>query len=157
MKTFLTICTCAMISAGLYGFVDMVGDVKNGTMIRYDHGDEEESLDVSAASAEVALLNDAKLTKKKVTTSSKTDAAKQKKESAPTIKKKSKNKIVKKDEVVMIKKENDVPIAEKFTSDIKVDSVPQTEVIEETFHIDYSEFSRGAPRKHKKIKKSNKE
>lgn len=47
MKTFLTICTCAMVTAGIYGFADMVHDVKNGTMISYDRGETESSVTAS--------------------------------------------------------------------------------------------------------------
>jgi hypothetical protein len=44
MKTFLTLCVLAMVSAGLYGFVDMAKDVNNGTMIQYDRGDGDKSV-----------------------------------------------------------------------------------------------------------------
>jgi hypothetical protein len=40
MKTFLTLCTFAMVSAGIYGFVDMTNDVRHGTMIEYDRGEK---------------------------------------------------------------------------------------------------------------------
>ncbi|HET6992245.1 MAG TPA: hypothetical protein VFJ43_13010, partial [Bacteroidia bacterium] len=40
MKTFLTLCTFAMISAGIYGFADMTSDVRHGTMIEYDRGEK---------------------------------------------------------------------------------------------------------------------
>src|SRR4051812_17954494 len=36
MKKFLTTCIIAMISAGIYGFIDMSRDIHNGTMIKYE-------------------------------------------------------------------------------------------------------------------------
>ncbi len=155
MKTFLTICTCAMISAGLYGFIDMAGDVTNGTMIRYDRSEEEEWFDASTAAVHVALLNNAKHTKK-VVASAKIETADKKKESAPKVKKESESKVVIKDEPAVSVKEEEIISTEKLTADVMVDSVPKTE-IESSFYIDYEEFSRGEPRKHKKSKKSKKD
>ena len=36
MKKFLITCIIAMTSAGIYGFIDMSRDIKNGTMINYE-------------------------------------------------------------------------------------------------------------------------
>ena len=36
MKKFLITCIIAMFSAGIYGFIDMSRDIKNGTMIQYE-------------------------------------------------------------------------------------------------------------------------
>lgn len=57
MKTFLTICICAMVSAGIYGFADMAVDVKNGTMIQYDHGDGTQDKSVTAAMLKKGMVN----------------------------------------------------------------------------------------------------
>ena len=57
MKTFLTICICAMVSAGIYGFADMAVDVKNGTMIEYDHGDGTQEKSVTAAMLKKGMVN----------------------------------------------------------------------------------------------------
>lgn len=37
MKTFLTTCIVLMFVAGIYGATDMTRDIKNGTMVDYEH------------------------------------------------------------------------------------------------------------------------
>jgi hypothetical protein len=153
MKTFLTICTCAMVTAGIYGFTDMALDVKNGTMIQYDHGDGEEAEDISTALVAEKLLKDKKA-KTKVQVA---DVQAIKKESTATTKMKSKKKVVKKEAPVV--DENPVQqtvVIEEPQTDVKVDSAPQLIELDENKY-DYREFSRGAPRKYKKSKKSKKD
>ncbi|CAN5734659.1 hypothetical protein BH11BAC7_BH11BAC7_25390 [soil metagenome] len=145
MKTFLTICICAMVTAGIYGFADMAGDVKNGTMIRYDQGDEE-YVDVSSGALTVGILNN-NATKTQAVISETKTASKQQ----PEIKLIAKKKIVVKDETVVEEKEVVSVNEEKFTTDVIVDSVPK-EAVKEDLEINYREFSRGAPRKHKSKK-----
>lgn len=57
MKTFLTICICAMVSAGIYGFADMAVDVKNGTMIEYDRGDQSNEKAVTVSMLRKGMVN----------------------------------------------------------------------------------------------------
>ncbi len=152
MKTFLTICTCAMISAGLYGFIDMAGDVTNGTMIRYDDGDEEVS-DISVAAIGVTLIDKAQLLKQ-AKTSSEYKIVAIKNEPAPVIVNEQKENIKEISTEVIIEKEEPV-VAGQLTSDVVRDSIAAIVAKEE--HFDYSDFSRGEPRKHKKSKKSKKE
>lgn len=146
MKTFLTICTCAMVTAGIYGFADMAGDVKNGTMISYEG--EEEFIDVSSGALAVSIKNNEQAEEKIVSetkTETKTEIKQQSK-----IKAKARKEIEKKDEPVIEEKIIQPVVEEKFQQDIVMDSMPA--VVEESFHIDYEEFSRGAPRKHKNKK-----
>jgi hypothetical protein len=37
MRTFTAFCVSLMAAAGVYGSYDMAFDIRNGTMIRYDH------------------------------------------------------------------------------------------------------------------------
>ncbi|CAN5428914.1 hypothetical protein BH09BAC5_BH09BAC5_23450 [soil metagenome] len=148
MKTFLTLCIFAMVSAGIYGFVDMANDVKKGTMIQYDRGEND---DVAAVKLEkpstkmplqqiassvttIAVKEDVKSTEKK-------PAEKKSKKSVS-----SKSKTV---ELIVAKTDETTKVEPK--TDVKVDSVPK-EVVKED-KIDYRDFSRGAPRKHKEKKK----
>lgn len=156
MKTFLTICTCAMITAGIYGFTDMAIDVKNGTMIEYDHGDGEEAEDISTAVVAEKMLKHKKTEAKAQVV----DAKLIKKESTATTKTKrnpSTSSGVKKEAPVV--DENPVQqtvVVEEFATDVKADSIPQLIDLEESKY-DYREFSRGEPRKYKKSKKSKKD
>lgn len=146
MKTFLTICTCAMVTAGIYGFADMAGDVKNGTMINYEAQEEAAVFDVSTGAVATAMLNNKQLSRI-------ANAPEEKEVKVETqeskVKVKSKKKIVKEEPVVL--KEDEAPqlvVEEKLMTDVKTDSFPQ--FVEEKY--DYREFSRGAPRKHKSKK-----
>lgn len=155
MKTFLTICTCAMVTAGIYGFTDMAVDVKNGTMIQYDHGDEEAE-DISVAAVTTKMLNDKKVAAQKKTIEMK---AIKKESTAKTKTKKNpsgqKTKMKKEAPVVDENPIQETVVVEEAQTDVKVDSVPQEIILEREY--DYSDFSRGAPRKHKKVKKSKKD
>lgn len=149
MKSFLAICTCAMVAAGIYGFTDMAIDVKNGTMIQYDHGDGETD-DLSPD------VMDEKIQDKKA--GQKVQLAEEKavqKESTTTTKTKTKKKVVKKKEPVVVEAPiQETVVIEEFATAVKKDSVPQ--IIEREDKYDYREFSRGAPREYKKNKKSKK-
>jgi hypothetical protein len=137
-----------MIAAGLYGFIDMAGDVTNGTMIRYDQGNGVN--DNSAAAIGVTLIDKAQVVKQAKTSKHKIVA--QKKETASTKKTMKQIQPVKESpiEKIIVKEE---PVEKKFTSDVVPDSTPAVAVEES---IDYSDFSRGDPRPHKKKKKSKK-
>jgi hypothetical protein len=150
MKTFLTICTCAMVTAGIYGFTDMAIDVKNGTMIEYDHGDSEEAADISTAVVAEKMLQDKKAGTKKQVVEEKVI----KKETTATTKVKTKKKTVKKEARVVDENPiRETVVIEETQTDVKADSA----VLIESREIDYREFSRGAPRKVKKNKKSKKD
>jgi hypothetical protein len=158
MKTFLTICTSAMFAAGIYGFTDMAIDVKNGTMIQYDHGDGEETEAISTAAVTKKMRDD-----KKVAIKEKAPEAQAiKKESTATTKVKTKKnpstssgQTKKMKAPVVESPVQETVVVEEAQSDVKVDSAPQEIILEREY--DYREFSRGAPRKHKKSKKSKKD
>lgn len=148
MKTFLAICTCAMISAGIYGFADMAHDVKNGTMISYDRGEGESSAAAGMLSKEMKVNKvkpmhyTAMPAAQKITLPAGLSDADHK---ATAVKKRVKPPVI-------------IPAADSVaaepaitaTTDVKVDSVPQLDLPKEEF--DYRDFSRGSPRKYKKKK-----
>ena len=148
MKTFLTVCTCAMISAGIYGFVDMAHDVKNGTMISYDRGESESSAAAGMLSKEMHKVNKIKpmhFTEIPATQKRTGAGAAEAEQKATAVKKRVRTPVI-------------IPAADSVaaepvitaTTDVKVDSVPQLDVPKEEF--DYRDFSRGSPRKYKKKK-----
>ncbi len=153
MKTFLTICTCAMISAGLYGFIDMAGDVTNGTMISYDQGDEE-TITISTAAIGVTCIDKAQLLKQAKTTSEYKIVVPKNEPVQAVIRSEQKKEEVKEISTETIIVQEEPGIVEQLTSDIMADSIPAA--MEEEGGFDYSDFSRGEPRKHKKSKRSKK-
>ena len=145
MKKFLALCTFAMISAGIYGFVDMAHDVKKGTMIQYDRGGDESAMLADAGNAILenqGLLHIALKTEKIPVkeTPKKIAVKKQKTASTKTVVGVDPNPVV-----------ND-PIVIEAKQDVKIDSVPQV-VLQD---IDYRDFSRGEPRKQKSKRHSKK-
>ncbi|MDQ3110300.1 MAG: hypothetical protein M3R17_10425 [Bacteroidota bacterium] len=159
MKNFLTICTCAMVAAGIYGFADMAVDVKNGTMITYDQGDEQEEMPIegSVVLSAASRVNDQTLSKQKEVMAGHAKAQREYEE-AQSFKKVQQKKKTVKAPVVTEPVITEEVIVEEAQTEVKTDSVPSTTVIEEG-EFDYREFSRGAPRKHKKekVKKSKKD
>ena len=142
MKTFLSVCTCAMISAGIYGFADMAHDVKNGTMISYDRGEDTSPAAASAVSGLDFIVH------QKIETPVQVDVKIEPEKSIEKTVTKKKIKIP----VVNVPVAADSVITQPvvaLTTDVKTDS-SQLDLPKEEF--DYRDFSRGAPRKHKKKK-----
>jgi hypothetical protein len=155
MKTFLTICTCAMVTAGIYGFADMAVDVKNGKMIEYDRGDEAEEEIVAEESVAVAAAiraNDQTLLGKKMAMAGH-EKAQQQYEEAQAFKKAQQKKKIKTTVVTEPVIREEVVIAEDLT-ELKADSLPEVKIVEEGF--DYRDFSRGSSMKYEKSVKSKK-
>ena len=152
MKKFLTVCICAMVSAGIFGFVDMAGDVKNGTMIQYDHGDEEGIAAYAALQDFSVNTIAAGLMKKKASLVNEVNSSVAQQESTAKVgsKKKKEKEIL--TTVVTEPVLTETVVAENYTAPVQIDSVPQEIILEER-NFEYSDFSRGAPRKYKKAKK----
>lgn len=142
----MTICIFAMCSAGIYGFVDMANDVKKGSMIQYDRG-ENESVIVADGAASFAKKHTHRIETIKDTPVVELEI---KSDNNFVSKKQAKVKVQK---IITPTVIEEPVVSTELKSDVKVDSMPVV-VVED--HIDYREFSRGAPRK-VKTKKSKKD
>jgi prolyl oligopeptidase PreP (S9A serine peptidase family) len=142
-----------MVTAGIYGFADMAVDVKNGKMIQYDRGDEEEEEIIAEESVGINAATTVKnqlLAKQQEELAGRVDVQRKKEQAEKNIKAIQKKKL-KEEPVVENPVITEEVVVAELTTDVKVDSVP--EIILEEDKFDYREFSRGAPRKHKKNKK----
>jgi hypothetical protein len=134
-----------MVSAGIYGFADMAHDVKTGTMIQYDRGEDDPVAE--SALADVHLIAHKKI--EKFVQIEKKFAPEKTTQKTVVTKKKEKIPVV--DVPVVADSVITQPVI-AVTTEVKADSVPQLDLPREEEKLYYSDFSRGSPRKYKKKK-----